>query len=236
MPEALIITPVKDSLTTTARTIESVFAADGDFLYIIYNDFSGNETKEFLEKNTGKFNYQLVNLEDLTTTPSPNYKLVLRQASSKAMELNIPLIIIESDVIIKKDTISGLLESAKRYEKTGMVGAVTVNEQGQYNFPYDYLKEKKASFDVTRHSLSFCCTLLATDLLSKVNFEELPVKKDWYDIYISRKSKKLGFKNYLATQIEVVHLPHSSRPWKLLKYSNPVKYYIYKYLKHRDRI
>jgi hypothetical protein len=73
-------------------------------------------------------------------------------------------------------------------------------------------------------------------LLRQFNFGELPSEKDWYDIYISRRSKKMGFHNYLAKGIEVVHQPHSSRPWKLLKYSNPVKYYFYKYLKKRDRI
>jgi hypothetical protein len=44
--KALIITPVKDSLETTKMTIQAVSKAKGDFLYLIYNDFSskGNQT------------------------------------------------------------------------------------------------------------------------------------------------------------------------------------------------
>jgi hypothetical protein len=34
----------------------------------------------------------------------------------------------------------------------------------------------------------------------------------------------------------VIHKPHSSRPWKLLKYSNPLSYYLQKLLKRRDKI
>jgi hypothetical protein len=236
MPEALVITPVKDSLKTTSKTVESVFNSSGDFIYIVYNDFSDSETKEFLEDNKTKFNFYLVNLEDLTVHPSPNYKLVLQKAREKAIELNVPLIIIESDVLVTKETICKLIETSKKDKLTGMVGAVTIDENGQYNFPYDYLKKKSPRLTLTNHSLSFCCTLLTTGLLHQFNFDELPLKKDWFDIYISRKSKKLGFHNYLAKNIEVIHLPHSSRPWKLLKYSNPIKYYFYKYLKNRDRI
>jgi hypothetical protein len=65
---------------------------------------------------------------------------------------------------------------------------------------------------------------------------ELSAKKDWFDIHISRQSKKLGFKNYLIREQGVLHLPHSSRPWKQLKYSNPLKYYFHKLFSHRDRI
>ncbi|MBT6766855.1 MAG: glycosyltransferase family 2 protein, partial [Prolixibacteraceae bacterium] len=61
-------------------------------------------------------------------------------------------------------------------------------------------------------------------------------KKDWFDVFISRQSKKSGFNNYLAKGIEVLHLPHSSRPWKNLKYTKPALYYLKKYLYKRDRI
>jgi hypothetical protein len=55
--------------------------------------------------------------------------------------------------------------------------------------------------------------------LQKFDFKILSQNKDWFDVYISRQSKKMGFKNYLAKGIEVLHLPHSSRPWKHLKYN-----------------
>ena len=34
----------------------------------------------------------------------------------------------------------------------------------------------------------------------------------------------------------VLHKPHSSRPWKQLKYTNPLLYYWRKLTQHRDKI
>ena len=53
---------------------------------------------------------------------------------------------------------------------------------------------------------------------------------------ISRKSIQLGLSNYLLVTSDVLHKPHSSRPWKQLKYKNPLKYYYQKLIKRLDRI
>ena len=233
---ALIITPVKDSIQTTLKTIESVSASEGNFDYVVYNDFSNSETKSSLEKNSSIYGYELVNIEDYTTNPSPNYRLILQLAQKRALEKQIPLIIVESDVIVERHIMKGLISVSETWKNSGMVGAITVNEKNVYNFPYNFEKIKSNEVVETRHSLSFCCTLLTLPFMLKFSFENLSAKKDWFDVYISRQSKKYGFINLLAKNLEVLHLPHSSRPWKNLKYENPVLYYIEKYLKRRDRI
>lgn len=78
--------------------------------------------------------------------------------------------------------------------------------------------------------------MITLDFLEKYDFKQLSSKKDWFDIHISRQSRKLKFKNYLVKENGVLHLPHSSRPWKQLKYSDPLKYYLAKLFKRRDRI
>ena len=236
MPEAIIITPVKDSFETTKLTIEAISKAEGDFKYYVFNDFSQSKTKQYLEKAKINFDFDLIHLEDITETPSPNYKLVLEMAQDLALKNKCPLIIVESDVIINPETFSELLEVVKTKSKPGIIGAITVDKKGNYNFPYSFEKIKKDEVVNTSRSLSFCCTLLTPDFLSNFDFHELSNKKDWYDVFISRQSKKLGFHNYLAKGTEVLHLPHSSRPWKNLKYKNPALYYIRKFLKKRDRI
>lgn len=236
MPEAIIITPVKDSLETVKLTVEAISKAKGNYEYYIYNDFSQSETKEYLDNNASVYNFKAIHLEDITDTPSPNYKLVLQMAQKMALEKKCPLIIIESDVVIQTHTISELLEITTTHAKPGIVGAITVDKKGNYNFPYTFEKIKGTEILDTSHSLSFCCTLLTTNFLEAFDFHILSQKKDWFDVYISRQSKKLGFHNYLAKGVEVLHLPHSSRPWKNLKYSNPILYYLKKYLKKRDRI
>ena len=117
-----------------------------------------------------------------------------------------------------------------------MVGAITVDESGNYNFPYLFEKTKSNKTIITSHSLSFCCTLITTDFLEKFDFTTLSPSKDWFDVFISRQSRKMGFNNYLAKGTEVLHLPHSSRPWKNLKYTNPLKYYWRKVTKGLDKI
>lgn len=236
MYEALVITPVKDSLNTTIETIKSIHQSEGNFLYCIYNDFSTEETTRNLEEIKDKYNFELINISEITNTPSPNYRFVLQLAQKRALELNIPLIIVESDVEVKTDTLSELNRYSKELGNCGMVAAITEDYQGKINFPYLNFKSERKPIVKTRHSLSFCCTLLTKELLRQYDFKTLSTEKHWYDVSISRKSVQLGLNNYLIVSMGVLHKPHSSRPWKQLKYENPIKYYYLKLVKRLDRI
>ena len=236
MPEAIVITPVKDSLSTLKQTIEAISQANGDFEYLVFNDFSQAETKDYLNEAAKKHNFQVIHLEEITNTPSPNYKLVLQMAQEMALKKSCSLVIVESDVVVKKDTFTQLFEISSTEKNPGVVGAITVDASGEYNFPYTFEKIKSNEVVDTHHSLSFCCTLLTPDFLNEFSFTNLAENKDWFDVFISRKSKKMGYHNYLAKGVEVLHLPHSSRPWKNLKYKNPLLYYLKKIFLKRDRI
>jgi len=236
MYEALVITPVKDSLNTTIETIQSIGNSNGKFLYLIFNDFSSEETTNALTSLSAEYNFELLNLSEITTTPSPNYRLVLQLAQKKALELGVPLIIIESDVEVKPNTITELISRSKNLPDCGMVAAITRDYEEKINFPYLNFKSTKKAIIKTSHSLSFCCTLLTLELLNKYDFQTLSAEKNWYDVSISRKSIQLGMNNYLLVSESVLHKPHSSRPWKHLKYKNPLKYYYQKLIKRLDRI
>ena len=236
MFEALVITPVKDSLNTTKETIQSIVNSKGHFWYSIYNDFSTSETTSELTTLSALHQFELINLAEITNTPSPNYRLVLQMAQQKALELNLPLIIVESDVEVQPDTLEELVKLSKSLSECGMVGAITRDREGNINFPYLNFKSTRKEIVKTRHSLSFCCTLLTTELLKKYDFKTLSAEKHWYDVSISRKSLQIGLNNYLLISGGVLHKPHSSRPWKQLKYENPVKYYYQKLIKRLDRI
>jgi hypothetical protein len=234
--KAIVITPVKDSLETVRKTIAAVSEAQGDFEYFVYNDFSDSETRQFLENNQTRFHYTLINLEDFTQSPSPNYDLVLQMGQQAALVNQSHLILIESDVIIRKNTVIDLFAYAESCQKPGLIGIATIDHSGRFNFPYSYIKVSSDNITETSKSLSFCCTLLSLPFLEKYDFRNLPVQKDWYDIYISRQSRKSGFRNYLTTKDAVLHIPHSSRPWKQLKYTHPFRYYLHKILHRKDRI
>ncbi len=238
MSKLHIITPVKDSLETTLLTIDSIMSSECsvDFSYTIYNDFSSDNTTEALKAESVKQGFALVNLKDLTDHPSPNYLLVLQTAQQKAIANNAHLLIVESDVIVQKGTFQKMIDSAVNSEKTGMVAAVTTDAEGVVNFPYLFAQKMKVGTLETKKRLSFCCTLLTNNYLNSFDFNELNPEKNWYDVFISHKSVELGFRNYLLTSLPVLHLPHSSRPWKALKYTNPLKYYWLKYTQKRDKI
>lgn len=238
MVKALVITPVKDSIDNTMETIKAVHSSRIAVRHVVYNDFSTAATKEILEANKEQYAYELVHLEDLTTNPSPNYKLVLQDAQRRALADEVPLVIVESDVEVKASTFEELLDFEGRYERIGLLGAMTVDRDNEINFPYLKFKNYTNSrgFIETKKSLSFCCTLLSLPFLKRYDFRALKPSKDWFDTFISKQSIALGFKNVVLTDTRVLHKPHGSRPWKQVKYSNPVKYYWLKLIKRRDKI
>lgn len=236
MAEVIVITPVKNSLETTLDTARAIANSSVAVRHVVFNDFSTEETKTGLEQNQDKIGYELIHLEDLTDHPSPNYKLVLQTAQKMATGAGLPLLVIESDVVVKSTTIEDLLNFQKSSAKSGLVGSVTVDEKGVVNFPYLKFKGVKDSVIDTSRSLSFCCTLFSIDFLNTYDFMGLDEAKDWYDTFISKKSIELGFKNHVLMNAPVWHRPHASRPWKQLKYSNPLKYYFLKFWKGMDKI
>ena len=238
MDKINIITPVKDSLDTTLQTIQNIMQSETTvgFEYTIYNDFSTEQTTEVLQFESDKQGFTLVDLQEITTHPSPNYLLVLQTAQKKAIADGNHLLIIESDVIVEKDTIEKMYNYSKRLNHVGMIAAVTTDIKKQINFPYLYAQKFETGVVNTRKRLSFCCTLLTNEFLKSFDFDELNPEKSWYDVFISHKSIELGFNNYLITSLPVLHLPHSSRPWKQLKYTNPIKYYWRKFINNKDKI
>lgn len=235
MKDLLIITPVKDSIETAQQAISHICKSKGKFDYVVYNDYSLAETREQLEKNTSK-GYQLINIEDVVDTPSPNYRFTLRDARKRALEKEADLLIIESDVFVQPNTISSLVEFVGSKPNCGMVAAITVDQKGDINFPYLHIQPAGSKALLTNHRLSFCCTLLTLPLLQKLDFDLLSDKKDWFDVQITKDSRGKGFDNYVLPNVKVLHLPHSSRPWKKLKYTNPVKYYLKKWFLGKDKI
>ncbi|HKJ79703.1 MAG TPA: glycosyltransferase, partial [Prolixibacteraceae bacterium] len=178
MPETIIITPVKDSIDTTLQTIQSVYSSDVNFEYYVFNDFSQPASKKQLEQAKAKFGFNLVHLDEITTTPSPNYKLVLKMAQSIANKKKLPLILIESDVVVKPNTVANLIKLGQTMQNAALIGAITTDANGNYNFPYNFEKLKSSETIDTSHSLSFCCTLMTPGFLSTFDFEHLSQKKD----------------------------------------------------------
>ncbi len=238
MKEIHIITPVKDSIELTLETINAIMSSEIKipFTYTVYNDFSTDENTKILQEASTKQGFDLINLADITTNPSPNYLRILQLAQEKAIRKEAGLLIIESDVIVKKNTIQSLFDGALSSDNCGIAAAVTVDEQENINYPYLYAKGKENQIVKTSKHVSFCCSLLTLDFLERFDFHQLDATKSWHDVTISHQSLKLKFSNYLFTNLTVWHRPHGSRPWKQLKYTNPIKYYWLKLIHKRDKI
>ena len=232
-----IIMPVKDSLEMAERAIRAI--VDSGHTLCVYDDNSLKDNAKRLDELATETNIQVIHLSDLTDHPSPNYRLVLQLAQKQALTENKHLVIVESDVMIQPETLNRMVEEVQ--PEVGMVAAVTVDENGEYNFPYHYLRRLRYRFLAkntiqTKKRFSFCCTLLTNELLRKADFQLLDPTKNWYDVTISHWSVALGLHNLLMLDNPVLHFPHASRPWKRLKYTNPLLYYWRKFTQHKDRI
>lgn len=237
MKNIIVVTPVKDSLETLKQTIRSIASSTARVEHLIFDDFSTPETRQWMEEHTGEFGYRVIGLENHTTKKSPNYRTILILAREIALQKNANLVIIESDVVVNPNTIQGLNQLSDSFPDAGLIGAITVDKDGKINFPYLYaLSDGNVGTYISEHSISFCCTLLTNQFLQQYNFDELPQSLDWFDVPITKKSRALGYSNYLSKELPVLHLPHGSRPWKMLKYKNPVLYYLKKIIFRRDRI
>ncbi len=228
-----IIMPVKDSIDTAREAILAVMQTPEADL-TVYNDFSSVENTAILTQMASAMDFHLVNWADHTEHPSPNYRLTLQDAWRRAVDADAHLVIVESDVTVAPDTIVRMHDQVAK--GTGMVAAVTVDASGVINFPYNYAAKMHGNAVKTTKRLSFCCTLLSLEFLKAYPFDNLDPEKSWYDVTLSHMSTRLGFDNILMLDNKVLHRPHSSRPWKRLKYTDPLRYYWQKITQHRDRI
>lgn len=223
--------PVKDSIAIAEEAIRAIVSSGNSLT--VYDDNSSAETAMRLDGLHEELGIEVVHINEHTNHPSPNYRWVLIDAQKNALKKNSALVIVESDVIVNSDTIQKMVAAVKN--NVGMVAAVTCDEKGHINFPYEYAKHIKYD-GVCKKRLSFCCTLLTKELLQQYSFENLDETKNWYDVFISHQSRQLGLHNILQISNPVLHKPHSSRPWKQLKYTNPLLYYWRKLTQHLDKI
>lgn len=226
-----IVMPVKDSIETAEQAIYAIVASG--YTMTVYDDFSSPENAARLDAMSKDSGIRMVHLSEHTNHPSPNYRWVLTDAQRECIETGQHLVIIESDVIVRPSTIDSLIAAVK--SGIGLIAAVTTDENGRINFPYEYARRWKEDW-ICRKRLSFCCTLLTNEWLRAYDFEQLDPAKNWYDVTISRMARKMGFENILLISNPVLHKPHSSRPWKQLKYTHPLRYYWRKLTQHRDKI
>lgn len=230
-PKVHMIMPVKDSLQTAETAIRAI--TEGGYRLTVYDDFSEPENAARLDQLHDELGIEVVHLSERTEHPSPNYRLVLIDAQRQCLQNGQHLIIVESDVTVQKDTIDRLVAAVQ--PGVGLVATVTTDKQGKINFPYEYARSYHTDGVCTKR-LSFCCTLLTNAFLQAYDFAQLDPSKNWYDVTISHMAQKLGFINILQISNPVIHTPHSSRPWKRLKYTNPLLYYWRKLTQGRDKI
>lgn len=232
-----IITPVKDSIDSTLETLRAVLASPLNIphTYTLFNDNSTPENTARLHAEAEKLGVKVVDLADLTDHPSPNYLFVLRHCQQQALQDEAGLLIVESDVTVKPHTLQGLVDGMLQHDDCGIAAAVTVDADERVNYPYLYAKKWSGVVDSRKHC-SFCCSLLSPKLLATYDFQQLDDTKNWFDVTISHESLKAGLHNYLFCNLTVLHRPHASRPWKQLKYKNPLKYYWTKWTKGFDKI
>ena len=120
--------------------------------------------------------------------------------------------------------------------RTNISNVALQDSEGKINYPYLYARGQEGRVVNTRRHCSFCCSLLTPALLQTFDFSQLNPEKNWFDVTISHESLQAGLHNFLYTTLPVLHRPHQSRPWKQLKYTNPLKSYWKTFTKGLDKI
>ena len=133
MKSLYIVTPVKDSIDSTIETVKAILNSDikVPYTYTIYNDFSTPENTALLEKYSKELGFNLVNISDLTDHPSPNYLLVLKRCREIAIREDAGFLLVESDVVVAKDTLQGLFDGAQEREDCAIAASGTVDDEGK---------------------------------------------------------------------------------------------------------
>ena len=175
MKSLQVITPVKDSIDFTLETIRAVLSSETSvpFTYTVYNDFSTVENTLRLEQASKELGFNLVNLSDLTNHPSPNYLLVLQTARREALAADAGLLIVESDVVVKGNTLQGLFDGAVQRPDCAIAAAVTTDEDGLINYPYLHARGRENQIYPEKKHCSFCCSLLTPKFLGQFDFGQL---------------------------------------------------------------
>ena len=154
-----IIMPVKDALPMAEQAIRAIVASG--YKLTVYDDNSTKETAACLDAMGKELGIRIVHISEQTDHPSPNYRWVLIDAQKECLANGKNLVIVESDVIVGDSTISKLAEAVK--PRIGLITAVTRDENGRINFPYEYARRIKAD-GVCKKRFSFCCTLLTNEI------------------------------------------------------------------------
>ena len=74
--------PVKDAIESVVSSIKAII--DSGYMLTVYNDFSTTENTVMLQQLSEQLHFTLINLQDHTSHPSPNYRLTLQLAQAEA--------------------------------------------------------------------------------------------------------------------------------------------------------
>ena len=129
MNKLLVITPVKNSIDLTEKTIRAVMDSmdKQQMKYVVYDDFSDIETAQRLDALACELGFEVVHLSDVIDSPSPNYRYILQKAQESAIENDEHLVVVESDVVVNQTTFVKLNERVAG--GVGLVASVTIDEK-----------------------------------------------------------------------------------------------------------
>ena len=128
--------PVKDAIESAAVSIRAIRQCG--YPLCVFDDYSTEENAKRIDELSQALSFSVVHIADKYAHPSPNYRWVLQTARREAIAQSKHLLIVESDVVVRSETIPMMLRAIGKH--VGMVAAITHNQENEINFPYEYAR------------------------------------------------------------------------------------------------
>ncbi|MDR1682107.1 MAG: hypothetical protein LBS25_01770 [Candidatus Symbiothrix sp.] len=233
MEQLHIISPAWNVSDNVQRMISAVVSSKVvfPFEYTVYSACIEDEQNRKLTKLAGEHHFKMAQLNDKTSAPNIQLTQILQHAQKKAMNAGVPLLVVWPEVLVAKDTIQELFEYGRMMERSGLISAIVRDAKGNIAQPHSFAMSYNRGIVPTHHNVGLFCALFTSRLLAIIDFTDLPDTKESFEAKISKRSRRLGFKNYMITTSSVEWTPKRGRYTLLQEDMNWLKYQWFKLVK-----
>ncbi|MDR0547722.1 MAG: hypothetical protein LBG77_09145 [Dysgonamonadaceae bacterium] len=201
MHQLHIVTPIWNAADSVKRSIAAIVSSKVvfPFEYTVYNACLAGDKLKKLTELSAQYHFNVVSVNPSGSSPISLLVEMLRQAQQQALLAEVPLLWVSPDVVVNKDTVQELFEYRRFMERAGLISALVHDSKDIIAAPHLYAWKYNRGIVPTHQNVGLSCVLFTPRLLAAIDFGDLPDTEEAFDVRISKRSRRLGFRNYLIT-------------------------------------